>query len=194
MNLDFDELNVLASVIYTEAVSGETSQESAIKKVTQNVTDILYLFAKDGQDSLARMLSYEAALDEEEVEDLIFLEIDGKTVADRVADHIRASDIGALGTLLESEAFRVYEGAKYLSAVHTESATGKAVFKTWDTMKDNKVRDTHSYLEGVSVPISEYFVTYDGDYALHPHGFKNAKNNSGCRCILTYSYNRTGKS
>jgi uncharacterized protein YuzE len=192
MNLDFDELNVLASVIYAEAQSNESDREAVIKKVTQDVTNLLYLFAKDGQDSLARMLNYQAVLDEEEVEDLIFLEIDGKTVADRVADHIRASDIGALGTLLESEAFRVYEGAKYQSARHTEADTGKPVFKTWDTMKDERVRDTHDYLEGQSVPISEYFVTFDGDSALYPHGFNNAENNVNCRCVLTYSY-RAGK-
>ena len=54
-------------------------------------------------------------------------------------------------------------------------------------MMDDKVRDTHSYLQSKKVPIGEEFFTYDGDSALYPGGFKSAENNVNCRCFLTYS-------
>lgn len=54
-------------------------------------------------------------------------------------------------------------------------------------MEDDKVRDTHDYLEGMSVGIDEEFYTYDGDHALYPGGFENAQNNVNCRCFLTYT-------
>ena len=68
-----------------------------------------------------------------------------------------------------------------------ESSTGKKVYKTWHTMKDDAVRDTHAYLEDESVPLDEYFYTWDGDRAKRPGDFMKAENNIGCRCILTFS-------
>jgi hypothetical protein len=52
---------------------------------------------------------------------------------------------------------------------------------------DNRVRDTHFYLEGMTVDINDKFYTYDGDSAYRPGGFEKAENNCGCRCLLMYS-------
>ena len=59
-------------------------------------------------------------------------------------------------------------------------------YKTWNTMGDDKVRDTHDYLAGISVPVEDKFVTYDGDEADAPCGFNNVENNARCRCWLTF--------
>ena len=68
-----------------------------------------------------------------------------------------------------------------------EATNGKRVYKTWHTMKDDKVRDTHAYLEDESIPLDDYFYTWDGDKARYPGDFERAENNIGCRCVLTYS-------
>ena len=58
------------------------------------------------------------------------------------------------------------------------------VTKTWFTMRDEVVRDTHNYLESQSIPLEEEFFTYDGDHAPYPGQFTKAENNVNCRCIV----------
>jgi uncharacterized protein with gpF-like domain len=64
------------------------------------------------------------------------------------------------------------------------TATGKDLYKTWVTMRDDRVRETHDYLEGMKIPINEPFVTYDMDEAMYPGGFSLPENNVNCRCTL----------
>ena len=62
----------------------------------------------------------------------------------------------------------------------------EAVTKTWVTMKDDRVRETHDYLEGTTVHYDCEFFTYDGDHSQYPGGFSKPENNVNCRCILLY--------
>ena len=39
---------------------------------------------------------------------------------------------------------------------------------------DDKVRETHRYLEGASVSLDEEFWTFDGDHAAYPGGVTKA--------------------
>ena len=61
------------------------------------------------------------------------------------------------------------------------------VMKTWVTMADDRVRDTHQYLEGMSVPVNSRFFTYDNDSARYPGDFADPQNNCGCRCRISLS-------
>lgn len=60
--------------------------------------------------------------------------------------------------------------------------------KTWNTMKDNKVREKHVHTEGQTVPIDDYFLVGD-EYAMFPRDFEHLSDDNvcGCRCWLTYS-------
>ncbi len=62
--------------------------------------------------------------------------------------------------------------------------------KTWHTMLDNRVRETHRPLEGVTLPIQSFFVVGDS-LMLYPrdidHAFDNPEEICGCRCAVTYS-------
>lgn len=51
-------------------------------------------------------------------------------------------------------------------------------------MMDDRVRDTHSYLEGMEVPYNARFYTYDGDSAEAPGMFSLPENNINCRCVV----------
>lgn len=64
---------------------------------------------------------------------------------------------------------------------------GRPLSKTWMTMLDEKVRDTHQYLEGMTIPLDDEFYTYDGDHAQAPGGFTSAAENCNCRCQLDIS-------
>jgi hypothetical protein len=55
-------------------------------------------------------------------------------------------------------------------------------------MDDDRVRDTHMFLEGVEVPMGERFYTFDGDSAMIPGDFALPENNINCRCTLSYTF------
>ena len=120
----------------------------------------------------------------EKLEAAVNREIDGETFEDRAERHIRAEDTRALQTLAETEYHRVFNEATADGAVEYTRQTGKAVSKTWRTMRDDRVRETHIDLEGQRVPINEWFYANDGDQALFPGGFANPENNVNCRCWL----------
>ena len=88
----------------------------------------------------------------------------------------------AITRIAETEMHRIANTA----ALDTAKYAG-AKSKTWVTMLDDKVRDTHDYLEGETVDIDEDFYTYDGDHASAPGLFELAENNVNCRCELLFS-------
>ena len=100
----------------------------------------------------------------------------GESVSDLFEKNI--TDLSGMERLIESEGNRLYnEGV-------LKAGEGIAKTKTWVTMGDERVRDTHWYLEGMTIPYDEEFVTYDGDSALAPGGFSDPSNNCSCRCWL----------
>ena len=120
------------------------------------------------------------------LEDAVYREIEGKTFEDRAEEHIRAEDTRALQTLAESEYHRVFNEATADGAAEYTRKTGRPVAKTWRTMRDNRVRETHEALEGRRIPFEDWFYADDGDQALFPGGFANPENNVNCRCWLDF--------
>lgn len=58
--------------------------------------------------------------------------------------------------------------------------------KRWKTERDERVRPTHREMEGVTIPIEDYFVVGGSSlfYPCDPEG--DPKETSGCRCVLEY--------
>lgn len=123
-------------------------------------------------------------VDMKNLEAAVNREIEGETFEDRAEKHIRAEDTRALQTLAETEYHRVFNEATADAAAEYTRETGKPVMKTWRTMRDNRVRDTHVGLEGQRIPFDAWFYANDGDQALFPGGFTNPENNVNCRCLL----------
>ena len=62
-------------------------------------------------------------------------------------------------------------------------------YKIWCTQGDSKVRDIHRNMEGIKIPIDEYFVLDNGDMLLYPCDVSmNPSDDSiaNCRCSLDY--------
>ena len=139
--------------------------------------------------------SYVAALDElNPLTATSYYTADGDETerAKKVADdlfsfHVRNESPGRLVTLAESEFHRVYNQAVENGGQEFARRGNPNVTKTWYTVRDEKVRETHDYLEGVSVRIGEDFYTFDGDHAAYPGGFLKVENNANCRCIVLLS-------
>ena len=186
--LEFDEIHKLVEASIIKAGEEMPADRAELEKtpegdIIDDLMDILILAYTRGNRDANEMLNLDVALDVNRMDEAINYMIGGKTFEDRAREHIRNEDAGRLISLAESEYHRVYNTAGY----DTAEASGKNVQKTWITMLDDRVRETHDFLEGVSVPISERFYTIDGDSALYPGGFELAENNCNCRCILAYS-------
>lgn len=178
-----DELNVLTATSYQSASGKET-----VTRINQIIDDVLSLLINAyalGIENASIMLGSILVVNMDAMEDAIYLVIDGQTFADRVATHVRGNDLQALQTLVESEYHRVHNTAVQDSATQYVNSGGFGVIKTWLTVRDDRVRHTHSYLEGQSISYEDEFFTFDGDHAAFPGGFVKAENNVHCRCIVT---------
>lgn len=62
--------------------------------------------------------------------------------------------------------------------------------KTWNTMRDSKVRKTHEAIDGMTIPIEEMFSVGNAELQ-YPcdelNGFDYPEEVVGCRCTCTYS-------
>ena len=179
-----DELNTLTSTSYYTATNDLNSR---INKITDDILSFLIKAYVSGVHGAATMLGHELGANVGKMDEAIYLVIDGKTYADRVADHVLNNDLPGLQALVQSEFHRVYNAGTYDGAKDYADNGSFGVIKTWFTMFDDKVRDTHRYLEKQSVPLEQEFYTWDGDHAAYPGGFAKAENNCGCRCIVKLS-------
>lgn len=180
----FDELNILTSTSYYSA-SGK-DMTSKVAQIADDVLSLLIRAYQQGIKATADMLSYDLTVDIDSMEAAIYEVIDGKTFEDRITDHVKAGDLSGLQTLVESEYHRVFNTAEEDGANKFQSAKGLNVSKKWVTVRDELVRDTHKYLEGMTVALDEEFYTFDGDHASRPGEFTKAENNVNCRCVLTF--------
>lgn len=106
-----------------------------------------------------------------------------KTYKDRIREYLDDdnSTVEDFQRVAETDATRVYNAG----VVDGGKASGvQGVMKQWQTMLDDRVRDSHEYLQSRTVPLNEDFYTYDGDHARAPGLFSLPENNCGCRCTL----------
>lgn len=176
-----DELNVLTTTSYRMA-NGDLA--TRLSQITEDILSFLINGYALGVQAAASMLTTELDVDVKQMEKAIYLVIEGKTFADRITDHVLTDDLPGLLRLVESEYHRVYNAAVEDGATDYVNNGGFGVTKNWYTVKDNKVRETHKYLEGQSIALEEEFFTFDGDHAPYPGRFTKAENNVGCRCIV----------
>lgn len=131
-----------------------------------------------GTDDVSKSLNEEIKPNTDKMNESVYKKIEGKTWVER---------IGEATTQEELERIFVTESHRCFSDGQWDSAKGRATHKTWVTREDERVRDTHWFIDGLTVGIDEYFYTLDGDRAMRPYGFELASNNINCRCYLEYS-------
>lgn len=173
--LPFDEINRMSREQITEGFTAEEAEDY--------VEDILLMAYALGYEEIAELLGLDGKPSSEEVYSVLDKDIAGKTYRDRIREYSETGSLEDIFRVIETEAHRVFETAKYDTAV----GSGRPMMKRWDTMMDEKVRSTHVYLEGAYVPMGAKFYTYDGDSAYYPGGFELASNNVNCRCSVSYA-------
>ena len=178
--VDFDEVHALS-----ELYAGRLVDDATATEAEDEVEDLLLMAWALGEEEFYDMTGERAMFDSGYVRNVLDDDIAGKTYRDRIREYVETGDQDAIKRVNDTEFHRIFETAKYDSALRVDTNVGKR----WSTMLDDRVRDTHDYLEGVVVPLDAKFYTYDGDSALYPGGFSTAENNCGCRCVLEYIKN-----
>lgn len=177
--LPIDELNNLNTYLDVNIGVGYKDEE----EIFDEIEDLLIMAYIGGTQSANADLSIDIMADITQLEESINKPIAGKTWKQRVRDYLDTDDVESIKRVIDTETHRIYNEGQY----NTAKQSGLEVTKTWVTMLDERVRDTHSFLEGVTVGLDEAFTTIDGDSALAPGGFESAENNINCRCELRLS-------
>lgn len=182
MLLPFDELNNIRTQIEGTAITenGKTVYDKDL--CIDIVLDALILAYIYGVDYANETLGTEIETDPDKMRETIYKKVTDKTFSDRVSEYAEEGKLEEMMRVAETEMTRDFNGG-----VLDTGNTGGAKYKAWRTVLDDRVRDTHFYLEGTKVPINERFYTYDGDSASHPGDFARAENNVNCRCAIEVS-------
>lgn len=181
--LPFDELNAFRLRLLEMFPDGKlVITPKRHEDILDWMLDIFLLAFANGVNRTNRSLlsSWQPTIDM--VMETVDKKVAGKTWRQRAEEYfVNGGSVDDLVRIAETEAHRDANEAALRTAKH-----GGAKFKTWQTMLDDKVRDTHFYLENVTVGIDEDFYTFDNDHAPAPGLFELAENNVNCRCELVF--------
>ena len=186
MILPFDELNNIMSQIeevsFDVTVDGKTVRRFNVDKCVDIVLDALIMAYVYGVDYANETLGANIPPTKEAMRKAIYKKVADKDFEQRIREYAEEGSKEKIQRVVETDMTRVFNEGSMSAANKAGAKT-----KTWLTMLDDRVRDTHSYLEGQTIPIDAEFYTFDGDHALTPGEFMMAENNVNCRCILSYS-------
>ena len=182
--MPFDELNKFKTALpqfFDE--QGRIKSREACDSLLDMLEDLFFLSYATGVESTNLSLASNIEPTLNEMLDVVDKKIAGKTWRDRVEEYYdNGGTIADIERIAETESHRIANTSALDTARH-----GGATKKTWVTMLDDRVRETHDYLEGMTVGIDDDFYTYDGDHAPAPSLFQLASNNVNCRCELIFS-------
>ena len=186
--MPFDELNTFKTVqLPAHFENGKIRSEEDYEDILDELLDLFLLSYAQGLSLTNAELAAEVTPELGDVMRVIDREVAGKTWRERVRDYYENGGTEAdIVRIAETEAHRDSNEAAYETA-----KTAGATSKTWHTMQDDRVRDTHDYLEGVKVGLDDEFYTYLGNKAMFPGQFGVAEEDCGCRCWVTYGKEKT---
>ena len=192
----FEQLETLRSELEDDFSGGIEERKRNKKRRIDEILEMLIIAYMFGNESGNYMLSGETAptQDDEELpipirvdsmNGSIFRKIADKTWEERVSEYLddEAGTVDEIIRVVDTDLNRVYND----SILDVGERADGTVMKTWETMMDERVRDTHDYLQSTSVPIDRRFYTFDGDSARYPGDFTHPQNNVNCRCRISLS-------
>jgi hypothetical protein len=184
--LPVDEINAFEDrlkVHFTDEGKGRIKSRQDAEDIIDELLDLFLLAYANGATATNIELGTAVMPSVDAVDAAVYAPVAGETWRDRVMGYFDSGGtLYDIRRIAETDATRIYnQGA--VDAVVANNATASTV-KRWRTMGDEKVRDTHDYLEGMEVPFGSRFYTYDGDSADYPGGFSLPENNVNCRCVV----------
>lgn len=212
----FDQLAVLRSELESDFAAGPEERKRRKRDRIDEILEMLIMAYMFGNESANTMLfgpdivdtidqdepNRPVRIDVDDMNKSVFKDIAGKDWEQRVSEYYD-SDSGTVDDVIrvvDTDMNRIYNDSvldvgEKANAGSVEWSnedlpvpdTKDRVMKTWVTMADDRVRDTHDYLEGMTVPVDGRFWTFDSDYARYPGDFQLPQNNINCRCRISLS-------
>lgn len=185
--MPFDELNALRQSLvygqYTDA-DGKRRYVKTFADLEDEFEDILILSYILGNKAAGDMLGIEPTMDVEDMDRVINRRVANRTWRDRLREQLEnGGSVEEIMRIAETESHRDTNEAIYDVA----RDSGLELYKTWETMEDDRVREAHEEIQGQTVPFDDVFVTWDGHEARFPGDFDVPELNVNCRCFLTVS-------
>jgi len=180
--LNWDELNFLRSSAYDLLRDYRKSHDRKLIDrwcdYMEFVLCLVYAYGWKDAEEIVGIVPFKDGLDDK----CVNLEIKGETYRDRIVTQLDNDSLEGILRIIDTESQRDYNTAVYEAG---KESNIPGLRKKWVTMMDDRVRDTHDYLEGMVVGIDDLFYTYDGDSAYAPGGFEDPVNNCNCRCHIS---------
>ena len=182
----FDELNVLREQIESDLSLGTEQRKLLKDDRIDEILDMLIMAYVFGTEDADEELTVTETVETDEMYSAVWLNIAGKNWEQRIREYYDDPNatVEDIMRVVETDTNRIYSDA-VLNVGEKVSKRGVPVTKTWNTMQDQKVRETHAFISDVTVPVDKRFYTYDGDSARYPGDFTDPSNNINCRCYLT---------
>ena len=184
--LPIDEINALEErlkVHFDDNGNGRIKSKEDAEDIIDELLDLFLLSYANGANATNTELGTSAMPSVDAADAAVNKPVAGETWRDRVMGYYEnGGSLYDIQRIAETDATRIYNTGA-LDAV-IANGNGAGISKRWATMLDDRVRDTHSYLEGMVVPFDAEFYTYDGDHAPAPGMFLTAENNANCRCVI----------
>lgn len=198
--MPFDELSVVSERIKADFQLTPEQRKAVKEDRMDEILELLilsYLYGNEAANDMLYRTEIETRMQSEtetirivpidtgSMNDSVYRDIGGENWEQRVSDYYDSEDGTADDVIrvLDTDSHRIYNDA--IEDVG-ERSSGR-IYKTWETMLDDRVRDTHEWLQSVRVPLNERFYTFDGDSARYPGDFALPQNNINCRCRISLS-------
>ena len=182
----FDELDILRERLNADFSLGTEQRKLFRDDRIDEILDMLIMAYVFGTEDADEELTVTEEVVTDEMYNAVWLEIAGRNWEQRVREYFDDPNgtVDDIMRVVETDTNRIYSDA-VLNVGEKVSKRGVPVSKTWNTMLDDRVRDTHEFLESVTVPVDRRFTTFDGDSARYPGDFADPSNNVNCRCYIT---------
>ena len=199
----FDELNNLRSELEQDFAGGLEQRKKRKPYIIDEILEMLIMAYMYGNEAGNEMLygpteqpngnvKRTVDIDLDEMDDAVFRVIAGKDWQQRVSEYLDDLNgtIDEIIRVVDTDMNRVYNDSILnvgAGAERTAQGGTQTVMKTWITMNDDKVRDPHAYLDGISVPVNGRFYSYNGQSARYPGDFGTPEMDCNCRCRIVLS-------
>jgi hypothetical protein len=177
-----DELNALESKIEAVKSPDRAKKKEEVDKYIDEVTDLFVTAYVFGTIEVSQQLGQAIEPDISEMRSVIEERFDGKNYRDRLNEYLESGTEYDVRRVLETDAHRVYNAALF-----TGAKKAGATQKTWNCMMLPTSRDSHVYLDGVTIPIDAEFYSINGGKTLYPGQWGIAEEDCNCLCTLTFS-------
>lgn len=179
--MPFDELNTINEWLGEEPSAEPTGRSKPQQQVDDELLDLFLLAYIYGYEAVNEKYGTDFKPDLEKLDAAVHHKIDGKDWEQRLDDIYTGNGTDSeIKRIAETEMHRIYN-----QAILDAGKRAGAKTKTWETMLDDRVRDSHDYLQSMTVPFNEDFYTYDGAHAPGPGMFGIPEEDINCRCFLT---------